>query len=53
MSESTGGRPAEAVRYHFGDGTRAGVMLGLSLRQAAPLVGGSRLADARPHDRKP
>lgn len=41
MSESTGGRPAEAVRYHFGDGTRAGVMLGLSLRQAAPLVGGA------------
>src|SRR6056297_2791381 len=41
MSESTGGRPAEAVRYHFGDGTRAGVMLGLTLRQAAPLVGGA------------
>jgi hypothetical protein len=30
-----------AAQYHFGDGARPGVMLGLSLRQAAPLVAGA------------
>lgn len=29
-----------ALRYRFGDGTRVGVLLGMSLRQAAPLVVG-------------
>lgn len=41
MSESTHARTAAPARYHFGDGTRAGVMLGLTLRQAAPIVGGA------------
>ena len=31
---------AESVRYRFSDATRAGVLLGLSLRQAMPLVVG-------------
>jgi hypothetical protein len=31
---------SRAARYQFGDSSRAGVMLGLSLRQAAPLVVG-------------
>ncbi|WP_040492724.1 SCO6880 family protein [Ilumatobacter nonamiensis] len=30
--------PEPSRRYHFGDGTGAGVLLGMSMRQAAPLV---------------
>ncbi|MEP7114384.1 MAG: hypothetical protein ABI862_14050, partial [Ilumatobacteraceae bacterium] len=36
MSADTSG----GMRYRFGDSSRAGVLLGLSFRQAAPLVAG-------------
>lgn len=34
----SGGTLAEPARYRFGDSSRGGMMLGLSLRQGAPLV---------------
>jgi hypothetical protein len=32
--------PSVSARYRFGDGARSGVLLGLSLRQSVPLIGG-------------
>ena len=34
------GTAREAARYRFGDSSRSGMLLGLSLRQGAPLVAG-------------
>ena len=34
------GTTREAARYRFGDSSRSGMLLGLSLRQGAPLVAG-------------